>query len=257
MDKDSSTFPDFSEGQILDNAEVSVAERFTQPPKPHTEDTLLSAMENAGKEDIPEDAERKGLGTPATRAGIIEKLVAAGFVERKGKNLIPTQDGINLISILPEPLTSPMLTAEWEQQLTEIAKGAASPDTFLDGIRDMVRALVSDHSQVSEEGRTLFAPERESVGVCPRCGKPVYEDKKNFACSDRGCGFVLWKDDRFWTSRKKVLTAKMAADLLKKRRILVKGMWSEKKGVTYDAAVLLDDTGEKYVHYKLEFQKKT
>ena len=256
MDKDSSTFPDFTEGQILDNAEVSVAERFTQPPKPHTEDTLLSAMENAGKEDIPEDAERKGLGTPATRAGIIEKLVAAGFVERKAKNLIPTQDGINLISILPEPLTSPMLTAEWEQQLTEIAKGTAAPDTFLDGIRDMVRTLISNHSQVSEEGRTLFAPERESIGVCPRCGKPVYEGKKNFACSDRSCGFVLWKDDRFWTSRKKVLTAKMAADLLKKGRILVKGMWSEKKGVTYDAAVLLDDTGKKYVHYKLEFQKK-
>ena len=257
MDKDSSTFPDFTEGQILDNAEVSVAERFTQPPKPYTEDTLLSAMENAGKEDTPEDAERKGLGTPATRAAIIEKLVAAGFVERKGKNLIPTQDGINLISILPEPLTSPMLTAEWEQQLTEIAKGAASPDTFLDGIRDMVRALVSDHAQVSEEGRALFVPERESIGAYPRCGKPVYEGKKNFACSDQSCGFVLWKDDQFWTSRKKVLTAKMAADLLKKGRILVKGMWSEKKGVTYDAAVLLDDTGEKYVHYKLEFQKKT
>ena len=257
VDEDGSTFPDFTEGRILDNAEVSVAERFTQPPKPHTEDTLLSAMENAGKEDIPEDAERKGLGTPATRAGIIEKLVAAGFVERKAKSLIPTQDGINLISILPEPLTSPMLTAEWEQQLTEIARGAASSDTFLDGIRDMVRALVSDHSQVSEEGRTLFAPERESIGVCPRCGKPVYEGKKNFACSDRICGFVLWKDDRFWTSRKKVLTAKMAADLLKKGRILVKGMWSEKKGVAYGAAVLLDDTGEKYVHYKLEFQKKT
>ena len=257
MDKDSSTFPDFTEGQILDNAEVSVAERFTQPPKPHTEDTLLSAMENAGKEDIPEDAERKGLGTPATRAGIIEKLVAAGFVERKAKSLIPTQDGINLISILPEPLTSPMLTAEWEQQLTEIARGAASSDTFLDGIRDMVRTLVSDHSQVSEEGRTLFAPERESVGICPRCGKPVYEGKKNFACSDRSCGFVLWKDDRFWTSRKKVLTAKMAADLLKKGRVQVKDMWSEKKGVAYDAVVLLDDNGKKYVHYKLEFQKKT
>ena len=256
VDEDGSTFPDFTEGQILDNAEVFMAERFTQPPKPYTEDTLLSAMENAGKENIPEDAERKGLGTPATRAGIIEKLVAAGFVERKAKSLIPTQDGINLISILPEHLTSPMLTAEWEQQLTEIARGAASSDTFLDGIRDMVRALVSDHSQVSEEGRTLFAPERASVGICPRCGKPVYEGKKNFACSDRSCGFVLWKDDRFWTSRKKVLTAKMAADLLKKGRILVKGMWSEKKGVTYDAAVLLDDTGEKYVHYKLEFQKK-
>ena len=256
MDEDGSIFLDFTEGQILDNAEVSVAERFTQPPKPYTEDTLLSAMENAGKEDIPEDAERRGLGTPATRAAIIEKLVAAGFVERKGKSLIPTQDGINLISILPEPLTSPMLTAEWEQRLTEIAKGAASPDTFLDGIRDMVQALVSDHSQVSEEGRALLVPERESIGICPRCGKPVYEGKKNFACSDRSCGFVLWKDDRFWTSRKKVLTAKMAADLLKKGRVQVKGMWSEKKGVAYDAAVLLDDTGEKYVHYKLEFQKK-
>ena len=249
-------FPGFVEGNTYKVAAPTVAERFTQPPKPYTEDTLLSAMENAGKEDIPEDAERKGLGTPATRAGILEKLVSAGFVERKGKNLIPTQDGVNLISILPGPLTSPMLTAEWEQQLTEIVKGAASPDTFLDGIRDMVRALVSDHSQVSEEGRTLFALERESVGVCPRCGKPVYEGKKNFACSDRSCGFVLWKDDRFWTSRKKVLTAQMAADLLKKGRILVKGMWSEKKGVAYDAAVLLDDTGEKYVHYKLEFQKK-
>ena len=254
--EEAAAFPAFVEGSTYEAAAPTVAERFTQPPKPYTEDTLLSAMENAGKEDIPEDAERKGLGTPATRAAIIEKLVSAGFAERKGKSLVPTQDGINLISILPEPLTSPMLTAEWEQQLVEIAKGAASPDTFLDGIREMVRALVSDHTQVSEEGRTLFAPERESIGACPRCGKPVYEGKKNFACSDRGCGFVLWKDDRFWTSREKVLTAKMAADLLKKGRILVKGMWSEKKGVTYDAAVLLDDTGEKYVHYKLEFQKK-
>ncbi len=254
--EEAAAFPDFSEGSTYEVAAPTVVERLTQPPKPYTEDTLLSAMENAGKEDIPEDAERKGLGTPATRAGIIEKLVAAGFVERKGKNLIPTQDGMNLISILPEPLTSPMLTAEWEQRLTEIAKGVASPDTFLDGIREMVRTLVSDHSQVSEEGRMLFTPERESIGTCPRCGKSVYEGKKNFACSDRGCGFVLWKDDRFWTSRKKVLTAKMAADLLKKGRIQVKGMWSEKKGVAYDAAVLLDDTGEKYVHYKLEFHKK-
>ena len=254
--EEAAAFPAFVEGSTYEVAAPTVAERFTQPPKPYTEDTLLSAMENAGKEDIPEDAERKGLGTPATRAAIIEKLVAAGFVERKGKSLIPTLDGINLISILPELLTSPMLTAEWEQRLTEIAKGAASPDTFLDGIRDMVRALVSDHAQVSEEGRALFAPERESIGACPRCGKPVYEGKKNFACSDRSCGFVLWKDDRFWTSRKKVLTAKMAADLLKKGRVQVKGMWSEKKGVAYDAAVLLDDTGEKYVHYKLEFQKK-
>ncbi len=212
-------------------------------------------MENAGKEDTPEDAERKGLGTPATRAAIIEKLVAAGFVERKGKNLIPTKAGINLVTVLPEPLTSPMLTAEWEQKLTEIAKGDADPDTFMDGIRTMVREIVSTYSCISEDGKKLFAPEKEVIGTCPRCGQPVYEGKKNFACSDRSCGFVLWKNDRFWTSRRKDLTKKMATDLLKKGRTNVKGMWSEKKQATYDAAVILCDTGGRYIDFKLEFPK--
>ena len=213
-------------------------------------------MERAGAEDIPDDAERKGLGTPATRAAIIEKLVAAGFVERKGKSLIPTKAGINLVTVLPEPLTSPMLTAEWEQRLTAIAKGEADPGGFLDDIRDMVRELVKTYSQISEDGQKLFAPEKEVIGICPRCGKPVYEGKKNFFCSDRSCGFVLWKNDRFWTSRKKELTKKMAADLLKKGRTNVKGMWSEKKGSAYDAAVILDDTGGKYINFKLEFPKR-
>ena len=158
-DGDGDTLPDFTEGQTFDSAEVAVTELFTQPPKPYTEDTLLSAMENAGKDDIPDEAERKGLGTPATRAAIIEKLVAAGFVERKGKNLIPTKAGINLVTVLPEPLTSPMLTAEWEQKLTEIAKGGADPDAFMDGIRDMVREIVSTYSCISEDGKKLFAPE--------------------------------------------------------------------------------------------------
>ena len=248
--------PDFKEGQTFEGVEAAVTEHFTSPPKPYTEDTLLSAMENAGKEDIPDEAERKGLGTPATRAAIIEKLVAAGFVERKGKNLIPTKAGINLVTILPEPLTSPMLTAEWEQKLTEVAKGSADPGGFLDGIRDMVRELVQTYSHISEEGQKLFAPEKEVIGTCPRCGRPVYEGKKNFSCSDRSCGFVLWKNDRFWTSRKKELTKKMAADLLKKGRTNVKGMWSEKKGSTYDAAVILDDTGGKYINFKLEFPKR-
>mgnify|MGYP000458873427 FL=1 len=228
-DGDGGTIPDFTEGQIFDGAEIAVTEHFTQPPKPYTEDTLLSAMENAGKEDTPEDAERKGLGTPATRAAIIEKLVAAGFVERKGKNLIPTKAGINLVTVLPEPLTSPMLTAEWEQKLTKIARGGADPDTFMDGICTMVQEIVSTYSCISEDGKKLFAPEKEVIGTCPRCGQPVYEGKKNFACSDRSCGFVLWKNDRFWTSRKKELTKKMATDLLKKGRTNVKGMWSEKK----------------------------
>ena len=254
-DGDGGTLPDFTEGQVFDGAEVSVTEHFTQPPKPYTEDTLLSAMENAGKDDIPDEAERKGLGTPATRAAIIEKLVAAGFVERKGKSLIPTKAGINLVTVLPEPLTSPMLTAEWEQKLTEIAKGGADPDTFMDGIRTMVQEIVSTYSCISEDGQKLFAPEKEVVGTCPRCGQPVYEGKKNFACSDRSCGFVLWKNDRFWTSRRKELTKKMAADLLKKGRTTVKGMWSEKKQATYDAAVILCDTGGRYIDFKLEFPK--
>ena len=256
-DEDSGgVLPDFTEGQTLENVAAAITEHFTSPPKPYTEDTLLSAMENAGKEDIPEDAERKGLGTPATRAAIIEKLVSAGFVERKGKNLISTKAGINLVTVLPEALTSPMLTAEWEQKLTEIAKGNADANDFMDGIRAMVQELVGTYSHISEEGQKLFAPEKEVVGVCPRCGKPVYEGKKNFACSDRACSFVLWKNDRFWTSRRKELTKKMAADLLKKGRTNVKGMWSEKKGDTYDAAVIMEDTGGKYINFKLEFPKK-
>ena len=248
--------PDFTEGQTFENVAASITEHFTSPPKPYTEDTLLSAMENAGKEDIPEDAARKGLGTPATRAAIIEKLVAAGFVERKGKNLIPTKAGINLVTVLPEALTSPMLTAEWEQRLSAVAKGEADPGEFMEGIRSMMRELIQTYSHISEDGQKLFAPEKEVIGNCPRCGKPVYEGKKNFSCSDRSCTFVLWRNDRFWTSRKKELTKKMAADLLKKGRTNVKGMWSEKKGATYDAAVILDDTGGKFINFKLEFPKR-
>ena len=213
-------------------------------------------MERAGAEDMPEDAERKGLGTPATRAATIEKLIAAGFVERKGKNLIPTKDGINLVSILPEALTSPMLTAQWEQRLNAIDRGEADPDSFMDGITGLVRELVRNHTQISEKGQKLFAPEKEIIGICPRCGKPVYEGKKNFACSNRACSFVLWKQDRFWTSRKKELTVKMAAELLEKGRTSVKGLWSEKRGSTYDAVVVIEDTGEKFIKFHLEFPSK-
>ena len=248
--------PALTEGQVFEPVSASVTEHFTSPPKPYTEDTLLSAMENAGKEDMPDEAERKGLGTPATRAAIIEKLVSGGFVERKGKNLIPTKAGVNLVTVLPELLTSPKLTADWEQRLNEVAKGQASPEDFMDGIEAMAAELVRKYSHISEDGQKLFQPEKETVGLCPRCGKPVYEGKKNFACSDRACQFVMWKNDRFWTSRRKEMTRKMAADLLKKGRTSVKGMWSEKKGSTYDAVVILDDTGGKYVNFKLEFPKR-
>ena len=246
--------PALTEGQVFESVSVSVTEHFTSPPKPYTEDTLLSAMENAGKEDIPEDAERRGLGTPATRAAIIEKLVSGGFVERKGKNLIPTKAGVNLVTVLPELLISPKLTADWEQRLNEVAKGQTSPEDFMEGIAAMAAELVRNYSHISEDGQKLFQPERETMGICPRCGKPVYEGKKNFACSDRACQFVMWKNDRFFEQRGKVLTAKIAAALLKDGKAKVKGLRSLRTGKTYDGTIVLADTGGKYVNYCIEKQ---
>ena len=244
--------PALTEGQVFEPVSASVTEHFTSPPMPYTEDTLLSAMENAGKEDMPDEAERKGLGTPATRASIIEKLVSGGFVERKGKNLIPTKAGVNLVTVLPEVLTSPKLTADWEQRLNEVAKGQASSEDFMDGIEAMAAELVRKYSHISEDGQKLFQPEKETVGLCPRCGKPVYEGKKNFACSDRACQFVMWKNDRFFEQRGKVLTAKIAAALLKNGKAKVKGLRSLRTGKTYDGTIVLADTSGKYVNYRIE-----
>ena len=246
--------PALTEGQVFELVAASVTEHFTSPPKPYTEDTLLSAMENAGKEDMPDEAERKGLGTPATRAAIIEKLVSGGFVERKGKNLIPTKAGVNLVTVLPELLTSPKLTADWEQRLNEVAKGQASPEDFMDGIEAMAAELVRNYSHISEDGQKLFQPEKETVGLCPRCGKPVYEGKKNFACSDRACQFVMWKNDRFFEQRGKTFTARIAAALLKDGKAKVKGLRSLRTGKTYDGTIVLADTGGKYVNYRIEKQ---
>lgn len=250
--------PQLSEGQVFESVAAKLTEHFTTPPKPFTEDTLLSAMERAGAEDITEDVERKGLGTPATRAAIIEKLVQAGFIERKKKQLIPTKDGINLITVLPETLTSPKLTAEWENELSRIAAGESSPEDFLDGIKQMAAGLVQTYSflSVPEETRGLFQTEKEVIGQCPRCGSPVYEGKKNFYCSNKECRFCLWKNNRFFESKKKTLTKQVAAALLKSGKVKMKGLYSEKSGKTYDATVVLDDTGDKYVNFKLEFPKK-
>ena len=244
--------PALTEGQVFEPVSASVTEHFTSPPNPYTEDTLLSAMENAGKEDIPEDAERRGLGTPATRAAIIEKLVSGGFVERKGKNLIPTKAGVNLVTVLPELLTSPKLTADWEQRLNEVAKGQASPENFMDGIEAIAAELVRNYSHISEDGQKLFQPEKETVGLCPRCGKQVYEGKKNFACSNRACQFVMWKNDRFFEQRGKVFTSKIAAALLKDGKVKVKGLRSLRTGKTYDGTIVLADTGGKDVNYRIE-----
>ena len=243
--------PELAEGQSFSVA-ADISEHFTSPPKAYTEDTLLSAMERAGAEDMLEDAERKGLGTPATRAAILEKLVQMGFAQRKGKQLVPTKDGINLAVVLPESLTSPALTSEWENRLTEIAKGSADPDEFMAEIEAQVRQLVKTYSCISADKQNLFQSERTIIGKCPRCGENVYEGKKNFYCGNRGCQFVMWKNDRFFEQRKKVFTPKIAATLLKNGKAKIKGLYSEKTGKTYDATVLLADTGGKYVNYWVE-----
>ncbi len=245
------TLPELAEGQSF-SVIADVSEHFTSPPKAYTEDTLLSAMERAGAEDMPENAERKGLGTPATRAAILEKLVQMGFVQRKGKQLVPTKDGINLAVVLPESLTSPALTAEWENRLTEIAKGNADPDEFMTEIEAQVRQLVKTYSCISADKQNLFQSERIIIGKCPRCSENVYEGKKNFYCGNLSCQFVMWKNDRFFEQRKKAFTPKIAAALLKNGKAKVKGLYSEKTGKTYDATVLLADTGGKYVNYRVE-----
>ena len=248
--------PELKEGQTFADVAASVTEHFTTPPKPYTEDTLLSAMERAGAEDMPEDAERKGLGTPATRAAILEKLVQMGFVQRKGKQLIPTKDGINLAVVLPEALTSPQLTAEWECCLTEIAKGQADPDEFMAGIEAMMQELIKTYSCISEDKQKLFQTERIAIGTCPRCGEAVYEGRKNYYCGNRACQFVMWKNDRFFEERRKAFTPKIAAALLKDGKAKVKGLRSMKIGKTYDGTVLLADTGGKYVNYRVEQRGK-
>ena len=249
------TLPPFTEGQTFENPAATVTEHDTTPPKPHNEASLLSAMERAGSEDTDPDAERKGLGTPATRAAVIEKLVKGGFVERKGKQLLPTKDGINLVCVLPDTLTSPQLTAEWENNLTQIAKGAADPGEFLSGIEAMTRELVQTHAAALDGKKGLFREEKPSVGKCPRCGSPVYEGKKNYYCSNKECIFTMWKNDRFFEERKTAFSAKIAAALLKSGKANVKKLYSPKTGKTYDGTIVLADTGGKYVNYRIEVQK--
>ena len=255
-DSDASTLPELSEGQTFSDFSAKVTEHDTTPPKPHNEASLLSAMERAGNEDTDPDAERRGLGTPATRAAVIEKLVNSGFVERKGKQLIPTKDGNNLVCILPDVLTSPKLTAEWENNLTQIAKGAADPEDFMRRIEDMARELVRTYASVLDGKQDLFKTEKPEIGKCPRCGSPVHESKKNYYCSNRDCAFVMWKNDRFFEERKIAFSPKIAAALLKSGKVNVKKLYSPKTGKTYDGTVVLADTGGKYVNYRVELPKK-
>ncbi|MBS4879654.1 MAG: DNA topoisomerase 3 [Firmicutes bacterium] len=249
------TLPTLVQGQTVSVSHAVTKEGSTTPPKHFTEDTLLSAMEHASAEDFAEieGVERTGLGTPATRAGVLEKLVKGGFLERKNRQLLPTKTGHNLVVILPESIKSAKLTAEWESALKEVEHGTLSPDEFLSGIQRQVSELVACYKNMQVE--TELFDERESVGACPRCGGSVVERKLSFQCIKQGCGFTMWKNDRFFKDKHKELTKSAATALLKKGRVKMSGLFSEKKGTTYDAIVVLADTG-RYVNYKLEFEKK-
>ena len=250
--------PELTEGQELPVTGAAVREGKTTPPKHFTEDTLLSAMETAGKDDMPEDAERKGLGTPATRAGILEKLVSTGFLERKKSKktvqLLPSHDAISLITVLPEQLQSPLLTAEWEYRLGEIERGELAPEDFMAEITAMLKELVGTY-QVIKGSEYLFAPPREVVGQCPRCGGEIAEMQKGFFCQDQSCKFAIWKNNKWWAAKRKQPTKAIVAALLKDGRAHVAGLYSEKSGKTYDATVVLEDTGQ-YVNFKLDFDRQ-
>ena len=248
--------PELSEGQTLPLSGAAVKEGKTTPPKHYTEDTLLAAMETAGKDDMPEDAERKGLGTPATRAGIIEKLVKVGFLERKKSKkvvqLLPTHDALALITVLPEQLQSPLLTAEWEYRLGEIQRGELDTVSFMEGIAGMLRELVQTYHAISGS-EFLFSQERESLGPCPRCGGKVTENRKGFCCENKECQFAIWKDNKWWADKKKQPTKAIVSKLLKDGRARVSGLYSERTKKTYTATVLMLDKGN-YVNFSLEFK---
>ncbi|WP_069988297.1 DNA topoisomerase 3 [Massilioclostridium coli] len=259
-DEDSAVcLPELKEGQVFSSVTAGIREGKTSPPKHYTEDSLLAAMETAGSEDMPEDAERKGLGTSATRAAILEKLVASGFAERKKKQLLPSEKGFHLIAVLPDVIKSPALTAEWESKLKQVERGELSADSFMDGIFSLTKELVKQNHTADPAYASLFvksgSAERKVIGLCPRCGNPVYEGKKGFFCENPSCSFALWKDNHFFTTKKKSITKTVAAALLKEGRIFISGLYSEKTGKTYDAMVIMEDTGDKYVNFKLEFSK--
>lgn len=257
-DANKESLPELKENAEIPLKSVSVKEGFTTPPSHFTEDTILHAMETASAKEMPEDCEHHGLGTPATRAAILEKLVANGFIERKKSkknvHLIPTHAAYSLITVLPEQLRSPKLTAEWEHRLLEIERGEASADGFISEIGGMMSDLTANY-KVVKGAEVLFPSGRDVIGQCPRCGSEVTESRKGFFCENHDCHFALWRDNKFFKMKHVTLTKVQAAELLKSGRVFVKELYSEKTGKLYDAWVVLDDNGE-FVRYRLEFERR-
>ena len=246
-EKEERKLPELSDGQAFDGVRTKVSEHFTSPPKHFTEDLLLSAMERAGAEDMGDDVERKGLGTPATRADIIEKLVKDGFVKREKKQIIPTEDGMKLITVLPDVVKSPKLTADWENALTLVAKGELPMEDFMADIENMVSELIHTYHEVSDEQKKMFALEQEALGVCPNCGGQVIKGKFGAYCVKK-CGMNV---SRVMGA---ALTDAQVKDMLAGKKILLKGLKS-KAGKTYDAYIIPSGTEE--YHYTKNGEEKS
>jgi len=240
--------PDFAEGVSVAVTSATIKEGKTTPPAVYTEDTLLAAMERAGAKDAPEDAELRGLGTPATRAATIEKLVNGGFAERVKGKLVPTDTGASLVTVLPEALRSPLLTAEWESRLKQIERGELDADTFLADIEHMVSGLVSDYTPVAEAS-ILFPTGREVVGKCPRCGGVVSEAKSGYICECLDCKFGLWRDHKFLAAKRISLTRALATELLDKGRTHLDEIYSQRMDKYYPGDLILHDNGERATYY--------
>lgn len=251
--KDASLPNDLEQGMVIPVVRAEKKQGFTSPPKVYTEDTLLSAMETAGNKEFEKDTEKKGLGTPATRAAILEKLVSSGYVQRKGKQMIPTEDGVAAIRNIPDYLKSASMTAEWENDLLRMERGEIKPHDFMQGIHGLIDKMLADLRQIPT---VAAAPHHNkiSVGSCPVCGNPVHESKLSFCCADRSCKFALWKESRYLSNMRKTLDKKMAVDLLKKGRTHVKDFYSAKKDKTF-AADLVMRVEDGRAQYSLEFPK--
>ena len=239
--------PELIEGQTFDGVQTKISEHYTTPPKHFTEDSLLSAMERAGNEDMSDDVERKGLGTPATRADIIEKLVKDGFVKREKKQMIPTEDGMKLITVLPDVVKSPKLTADWENALILVAKGEMGREDFMTDIETMVSDLIHSYHEVSDEQKKMFAQEQKVLGKCPNCGGEVVKGKYGAFCKNK-CGMNVSRIMGVALSDEQVVS------LLAGKKTLLKGLTS-KAGKKYDAYIIPSGTEE--YHYTKDGEEKS
>ena len=256
IDEKEQALPSVSVGDELTVNSTEIKEGKTSPPKHYTEDTLLQSMETAGADEMPDEVERKGLGTPATRAGIIEKLVRIGFLERKGdkktKHLIPTHKGTALVTVMPEQIQSPSMTADWEEKLLLIEKGEYASEDFMDEIKDVIAGLIQNY-EVIRDSEVLLSKEANAIGKCPLCGSAVEEKAKGYFCSNRGCRFALWKNSRYFESIGKSITNATAQKLLASGKVKLKGCKSKKTGNTFDATVYMEVSDDGSTKFNMEF----